>query len=251
MEIDRRSAGRVVRTAPARSPRRRTRSTRSSASCRTARTCRLTLHRRGSAPAGLGRPLALQPAGACRPGDFPVMSSEGLPGPLRHRHGRPDPADRQDPLRHLHRGDALLPERPLPARGGRGRRRRKLRAVATDGHRLALAEMPAPEGSSGVPGVIIPRKTVDRGAPPARRRRRRRRGALSDARRCASRVGPRAPDLQGDRRLVPRLRAGDPARQRPGADARQRALRRRGRPRLHHLGRADPRGEAGARARAG
>ncbi|MBC6981482.1 DNA polymerase III subunit beta [Caulobacter sp. 17J80-11] len=37
----------------------------------------------------------------------------------------------------------------------------KLRAVATDGHRLALAEMPAPEGAVGGPGVIIPRKTVD------------------------------------------------------------------------------------------
>ncbi len=36
----------------------------------------------------------------------------------------------------------------------------KLRAVATDGHRLALAEMPAPEGSAGIPGVIVPRKTV-------------------------------------------------------------------------------------------
>jgi DNA polymerase-3 subunit beta len=36
----------------------------------------------------------------------------------------------------------------------------KLRAVATDGHRLALAEMPAPEGAAGTPGVIVPRKTV-------------------------------------------------------------------------------------------
>ena len=36
----------------------------------------------------------------------------------------------------------------------------KLRAVATDGHRLALAEMPAPEGAAGLPGVIVPRKTV-------------------------------------------------------------------------------------------
>jgi DNA polymerase-3 subunit beta len=36
-----------------------------------------------------------------------------------------------------------------------------LRAVATDGHRLALAEMPAPEGAAGGPGVIVPRKTVD------------------------------------------------------------------------------------------
>lgn len=35
-----------------------------------------------------------------------------------------------------------------------------LRAVATDGHRLALAETPAPDGSSGLRGVIVPRKTV-------------------------------------------------------------------------------------------
>ncbi|BAF87011.1 DNA polymerase III subunit beta [Azorhizobium caulinodans] len=36
----------------------------------------------------------------------------------------------------------------------------KLRAVATDGHRLAQAELDAPEGSAGLPGVIVPRKTV-------------------------------------------------------------------------------------------
>ena len=35
-----------------------------------------------------------------------------------------------------------------------------LRAVATDGHRLARVEMPAPEGSGGMPGVIVPRKAV-------------------------------------------------------------------------------------------
>lgn len=36
----------------------------------------------------------------------------------------------------------------------------RLRAVATDGHRLARAEIPAPAGSSGMPGIIVPRKTV-------------------------------------------------------------------------------------------
>ncbi len=36
----------------------------------------------------------------------------------------------------------------------------KLRSVATDGHRLARAEMDAPNGSEGMPGIIIPRKTV-------------------------------------------------------------------------------------------
>lgn len=37
----------------------------------------------------------------------------------------------------------------------------KLRAVATDGHRLALADHPAPKGSVGMPGVIVPRKTIN------------------------------------------------------------------------------------------
>ncbi|MBK6702908.1 MAG: DNA polymerase III subunit beta [Caulobacteraceae bacterium] len=37
----------------------------------------------------------------------------------------------------------------------------KLRAVATDGHRLALADYPAPKGSVGMPGVIVPRKTIN------------------------------------------------------------------------------------------
>ncbi|BCH20217.1 DNA polymerase III subunit beta [Mesorhizobium sp. L-8-10] len=36
----------------------------------------------------------------------------------------------------------------------------KLRSVATDGHRLARAETDAPAGSEGMPGIIIPRKTV-------------------------------------------------------------------------------------------
>ena len=35
-----------------------------------------------------------------------------------------------------------------------------LRAVATDGHRLAQVEIPLPEGASGMPGIIVPRKTV-------------------------------------------------------------------------------------------
>jgi DNA polymerase-3 subunit beta len=35
-----------------------------------------------------------------------------------------------------------------------------LRAVATDGHRLAQAELDLPKGAAGMPGVILPRKTV-------------------------------------------------------------------------------------------
>ncbi len=35
-----------------------------------------------------------------------------------------------------------------------------LRAVATDGHRLAQVELELPKGAGGMPGVIVPRKTV-------------------------------------------------------------------------------------------
>ncbi|RDC72779.1 DNA polymerase III subunit beta [Rhodovulum sp. 12E13] len=35
-----------------------------------------------------------------------------------------------------------------------------LRCVATDGHRLARVDAPLPEGAEGMPGVIVPRKTV-------------------------------------------------------------------------------------------
>ena len=35
-----------------------------------------------------------------------------------------------------------------------------LRAVATDGHRLAQAEIPLPEGALNMPGIILPRKAV-------------------------------------------------------------------------------------------
>ncbi len=35
-----------------------------------------------------------------------------------------------------------------------------LRAVATDGHRLAQSQMALPAGAAGMPGIIVPRKTV-------------------------------------------------------------------------------------------
>src|SRR3954467_15260370 len=35
-----------------------------------------------------------------------------------------------------------------------------LRAVATDGHRLARVELPLPKGAAGMPGIIVPRKAV-------------------------------------------------------------------------------------------
>ncbi|WP_375547906.1 DNA polymerase III subunit beta [Oceanicaulis alexandrii] len=38
--------------------------------------------------------------------------------------------------------------------------RKTLRAVATDGHRLALAETDLPDGAQGMPAVIVPRKPI-------------------------------------------------------------------------------------------
>lgn len=35
-----------------------------------------------------------------------------------------------------------------------------IRAVATDGHRLARIDLPLPDGAAGMPGVIVPRKTI-------------------------------------------------------------------------------------------
>jgi len=40
-------------------------------------------------------------------------------------------------------------------------KQKSLRAVATDGHRLARVEMPLPEGAENITGVIVPRKMVN------------------------------------------------------------------------------------------
>jgi DNA polymerase-3 subunit beta len=36
----------------------------------------------------------------------------------------------------------------------------RLRAIATDGHRMAMHSLPLPEGADGLPGVIVPRKAI-------------------------------------------------------------------------------------------
>jgi len=40
-------------------------------------------------------------------------------------------------------------------------KKKSLRAVATDGHRLARCELELPDGAGEIPGVIVPRKTVN------------------------------------------------------------------------------------------
>src|ERR1700750_830355 len=92
-------------------------------------------------------------------GDFPVMSAEGLStrmgvdaGDLIRLMDKTRFAISTEETRYYLNGLYLH----TVMDGGVT----KLRAVATDGHRLALAEMDAPEGSAGLPGVIVPRKTI-------------------------------------------------------------------------------------------
>jgi DNA polymerase III subunit beta len=40
-------------------------------------------------------------------------------------------------------------------------KQKTLRAVATDGHRLARVEMPLPAGAEDIPGIIVPRKMIN------------------------------------------------------------------------------------------
>src|SRR3954471_10951289 len=91
--------------------------------------------------------------------DFPSMTAGQLP----HRFGLPSLALRglidrtrfaisTEETRYYLNGIFLH-----SAEGAAGK---VLRAVATDGHRLARVEEPAPDGAEGMPGVIVPRKTV-------------------------------------------------------------------------------------------
>ena len=89
------------------------------------------------------------------PGDFPKMTADGFThnfvlsaGELRRLIDKTKFAISTEETRYYLNGIYLH------AHDG------SLRAVATDGHRLALSEMDLPGGASGLPGIIIPRKTV-------------------------------------------------------------------------------------------
>ncbi|GER05734.1 DNA polymerase III subunit beta [Iodidimonas muriae] len=97
---------------------------------------------------------------ACLPReDFPVMSAGELP----HRFTLPAPQMKRliDKTRF-----AISTEETRYYLNGiylhvaEGEKGSTLRAVATDGHRLAQVEVALPDGAAGMPGIIIPRKTV-------------------------------------------------------------------------------------------
>jgi DNA polymerase-3 subunit beta len=99
---------------------------------------------------------------SCLPiGDFPVMSEGELPhtfavpkNDLRRLIDKTRFAISTEETRYYLNGIYLHPT--AADEGGETR----LRAVATDGHRLARVDVPLPDGAAGMPGVIVPRKTV-------------------------------------------------------------------------------------------
>jgi DNA polymerase-3 subunit beta len=93
-------------------------------------------------------------------GDFPMMSSDGLSDPIAIDTGelirlidRTRFAISTEETRYYLNGLYFH----VVVDGGVS----QLRAVATDGLRLALAQMPAPEGFLGAKGIIVPRKTIN------------------------------------------------------------------------------------------
>ena len=167
--------------------------------------------------AGQRRPLALQPVDpAARrfPGDCRGRAAD----PLRASRGDPAPDHRQDPLRDLDRGDALLSDGHLPPRRRRpAARRGDRRPPPRAGHRRqarrrrrhARRDRAAQSGR--------------RALSPARRSRRHGR-SLAVADQDPLRPRQRGPDQQADRRHLPRLQPGDPDRQRQAAQARPEEL---------------------------
>ena len=125
-----------------------------------------------------------------------------------------------------------------------------LKAAATDGHRLARVTVPRPGRRRGHARRDHPAQMRRRAAQAARRGRRHRRG-LAVRNQDPLRPRQRDPDLEADRRHLPRLQPRHPDRQRQDAEDRSAQLRGRRRPRRHHRQREDPRGQDGARPRQG
>ena len=157
-----------------------------------------------------------------------------------HAQGRrPQAADRQDPVRHLDRGDALLPQRHLSAR----RRRRQGADAARGGDRRPSAGADGAriaEGRRRHAGHHRAAQDRERGAAPDGGQRGRGRDRTVVGKNSLHRRR-RHPDLEADRRHVPRLRPRHSAGQRQGTGGRQEGIRGGGRSRLDGVERARPR----------
>ena len=120
-----------------------------------------------------------------------------------------------------------------------------LRAVATDGHRLAQIDLPLPKGAAGMPGVIVPRKTVgevqrliedNEAEVGIELSQGKIRFTIGNVVLTSKLIDGTFPDYG---RVIPQNNDKE-------LDRRQEGFRGRGRPRLDDLERARPRGEAGA-----
>ena len=118
-----------------------------------------------------------------------------------------------------------------------------LRAVATDGHRLAQVELPLPSGAKDMPGVIVPRKTVVELAKLVEDGEGEVRIELSPSkiRVSTARVVLTSKLIDG---TFPDYERVIPQGERQEDGGRQRRLRPGGRPRLDAVERQGPRGEA-------
>ncbi|MCR0983150.1 DNA polymerase III subunit beta [Roseomonas populi] len=116
-------------------------------------------HKGGDAPLGLRAGRYVTSLTALPVEDFPSMTEGKLPhrfnvgaGLLRDLVDRTRFAISTEETRYYLNGIYL---HATEANGTK-----VLRAVATDGHRLARVEEPLPDGAEGMPGVIVPRKTI-------------------------------------------------------------------------------------------
>ena len=174
------------------------------------------------------------------------MAEGDLPHRFQLAGDRPQGHHRPHPLRHLQRGDALLPERHLFAR----RQARAAPQCCAAWRPTAIAwpgsRCRCPKGADEIPGVIVPRKTVGE----VRKLLDESDGSveieLSDTR-IRFAFGDVTLTSQADRRHLPGLRARHPDRQRQDPERAVQGVRRRRRPRLDHLDREVARRQARGR----
>ena len=188
------------------------------------------------------RPVHLQPGHAAE-GRFPGDGHVGVFVELLGPGAGAAAAVRQGEVRDLDRGDALLPERRLHACRRRARAARCCAASRPTATAWPGSTRPCPKAPQGMPGVIVPRKTVGelRKLLDDDEAHDRRVGVGNEGALCHA--GHHA-DLQGHRRHLPRLHPRHPHRQHPAAGGGRQRIRQGGGPRGHGVVGTLARGEA-------
>ena len=110
------------------------------------------------------------------PEDFPDLAAGEFSHKFEIARQRPEAADRQDALCHLHRGDALLPQRHLSAHRPRAARRRRCARWRPTAIAWRRPSCPLPEGRQRHAGHHPAAQDRARAAPPDRGQRRHRQG---------------------------------------------------------------------------